>query len=71
MSLPFREEAQNVWEKREAEWEKERRARERLMREVNFKKSVFMFISAPIHHRKPLACESLLGSKTLSVWSDS
>jgi len=29
-----REEAQRVWEKREAEWEKERRARERLMREV-------------------------------------
>ncbi|KAG1958174.1 trichoplein keratin filament-binding protein [Pimephales promelas] len=30
----YREEAQRVWEKREAEWEKERRARERLMREV-------------------------------------
>nr|XP_019956551.1 PREDICTED: trichoplein keratin filament-binding protein isoform X1 [Paralichthys olivaceus] len=29
-----REEAQRVWEKREAEWEKERKARERLMREV-------------------------------------
>ncbi|KAK0138108.1 Trichoplein keratin filament-binding protein [Merluccius polli] len=33
-TLLYREEAQNVWEKREAEWEKERRARERLMREV-------------------------------------
>ena len=32
---PCREEAQSVWEKREAEWEKERKARERLMREVN------------------------------------
>uniref|UniRef100_A0A3Q1FGN4 Trichoplein keratin filament-binding protein n=1 Tax=Acanthochromis polyacanthus TaxID=80966 RepID=A0A3Q1FGN4_9TELE len=29
-----REEAQRVWEKREAQWEKERKARERLMREV-------------------------------------
>ncbi|XP_035022930.1 trichoplein keratin filament-binding protein [Hippoglossus stenolepis] len=29
-----REEAQHVWEKREAEWEKERKARERLMHEV-------------------------------------
>ncbi|CAM9334128.1 unnamed protein product, partial [Lampetra planeri] len=29
-----REEAQRVWEKREAQWEKERRARERLMQEV-------------------------------------
>lgn len=31
----FREEAQRVWEKREVEWEKERKARERLMYEVN------------------------------------
>lgn len=30
----FREEAQRVWEKREAQWEKERNARERLMQEV-------------------------------------
>lgn len=30
----FREEAQRVWEKREAQWEKERKARERLMQEV-------------------------------------
>ena len=30
----FREEAARMWEKREAEWEKERRARERLMKEV-------------------------------------
>ncbi|XP_042613307.1 trichoplein keratin filament-binding protein-like, partial [Cyprinus carpio] len=30
----YREEAQRVWEKREAEWEKERRARQRLMQEV-------------------------------------
>lgn len=29
-----REEAQHVWEKREAQWEKERNARERLMKEV-------------------------------------
>ncbi|XP_034397534.1 trichoplein keratin filament-binding protein isoform X1 [Cyclopterus lumpus] len=29
-----REEAQHVWEKREAQWEKERKARERLMQEV-------------------------------------
>ncbi|XP_040897387.1 trichoplein keratin filament-binding protein [Toxotes jaculatrix] len=29
-----REEAQHVWEKREAQWEKERKARERLMHEV-------------------------------------
>ncbi|KAF3695816.1 Trichoplein keratin filament-binding protein [Channa argus] len=29
-----REEAQHVWEKRQAEWEKERKARERLMHEV-------------------------------------
>ncbi|XP_028312550.1 trichoplein keratin filament-binding protein isoform X2 [Gouania willdenowi] len=29
-----REEAQEVWEKREAQWEKERKARERLMHEV-------------------------------------
>lgn len=33
----FREEAQHVWEKREAEWERERKARERLMHEVNSK----------------------------------
>ncbi|XP_030215459.1 trichoplein keratin filament-binding protein [Gadus morhua] len=33
-TLLYREEAQSVWEKREAEWEKERKARERLMREV-------------------------------------
>lgn len=31
----FREEAQRVWERREAQWEKERKARERLMREVS------------------------------------
>lgn len=31
-----REEAQRVWEKREVQWEKERKARERLMHEVNF-----------------------------------
>ncbi|XP_063769298.1 trichoplein keratin filament-binding protein isoform X2 [Pseudophryne corroboree] len=30
----FREEAKQVWEKREAEWERERSARNRLMREV-------------------------------------
>ncbi|XP_069817454.1 trichoplein keratin filament-binding protein [Dendropsophus ebraccatus] len=30
----FREEARQVWEKREAEWERERNARNRLMREV-------------------------------------
>ena len=30
----FREEAARMWEKREADWEKERRARERLMKEV-------------------------------------
>lgn len=30
----FREEAQRVWEKREAQWEKEKKARERLMHEV-------------------------------------
>nr|XP_014345958.1 PREDICTED: trichoplein keratin filament-binding protein isoform X2 [Latimeria chalumnae] len=30
----FREEAKRVWEKREAEWERERQARERLMQEV-------------------------------------
>lgn len=30
----YREEAQRVWAMREAEWEKERRARERLMQEV-------------------------------------
>ncbi|XP_069475505.1 trichoplein keratin filament-binding protein [Ambystoma mexicanum] len=30
----FREEAKQVWEKREEEWERERRARDRLMREV-------------------------------------
>lgn len=36
MSHLFREEAQRVWEKREAEWEKERKARERLMHEVNW-----------------------------------
>uniref|UniRef100_A0A3Q3XC44 Trichoplein keratin filament-binding protein n=1 Tax=Mola mola TaxID=94237 RepID=A0A3Q3XC44_MOLML len=29
-----RQEAQHVWEKREAQWEKERKARQRLMREV-------------------------------------
>lgn len=34
-SCLVREEAQRVWEKREAEWEKERRARERLMQEVS------------------------------------
>ncbi|XP_026178582.1 trichoplein keratin filament-binding protein [Mastacembelus armatus] len=32
--LLYREEAQHVWEKREAQWEKERKARERLMHEV-------------------------------------
>ncbi|MEQ2220708.1 hypothetical protein ILYODFUR_008125 [Ilyodon furcidens] len=30
----YREEAQRVWEKREAQWEKEKKARERLMQEV-------------------------------------
>lgn len=30
----FREEASRQWQKREAEWERERLARERLMREV-------------------------------------
>lgn len=34
ISFSFREEAQHVWEKREAEWERERKARERLMHEV-------------------------------------
>lgn len=33
-NLLYREEAQHVWEKREAQWEKERKARERLMHEV-------------------------------------
>lgn len=31
---PIREEAQRVWDQREAQWERERRARERLMDEV-------------------------------------
>ncbi|XP_072290184.1 trichoplein keratin filament-binding protein [Eucyclogobius newberryi] len=34
MDYLHRGEAQHVWEKREAQWEKERRARERLMKEV-------------------------------------
>lgn len=34
--IHFREEAQHVWEKREAQWEKERKARERLMQEVDW-----------------------------------
>ena len=32
--LFYRDEAARMWQKRETEWEKERRARERLMREV-------------------------------------
>ena len=35
LELLYQEEAAKIWEKREAEWEKERRARERLMQEVN------------------------------------
>ena len=30
----FRDEAARIWEKREAEWARERKARERLMQEV-------------------------------------
>lgn len=33
--IRFRQEAQRVWEEQEAQWEKEREARERLMREVD------------------------------------
>ena len=35
LELLYQEEAAKIWEKREAEWEKERKARERLMQEVN------------------------------------
>lgn len=35
LELLYQEEAAKIWEKREAEWEKERRARECLMQEVN------------------------------------
>ena len=35
LELLYQEEAAKIWEKREAEWDKERRARERLMQEVN------------------------------------
>lgn len=31
----FRHQAQQVWEQQEAQWEKERKARERLMQEVD------------------------------------
>ena len=34
LDMLFREEASRQWQKREAEWERERLARERLMREV-------------------------------------
>ncbi|XP_052797662.1 trichoplein keratin filament-binding protein-like [Mya arenaria] len=34
LDLLYQDEAARMWQKREAEWEKERRARERLMREV-------------------------------------
>ncbi|KAM9094397.1 trichoplein keratin filament-binding protein isoform X1 [Sarcophilus harrisii] len=34
LQLLYREEAKQMWEKREAEWEKERQARDRLMKEV-------------------------------------
>ena len=39
LELLYQEEAAKIWEKREAEWEKERKARERLMQEVNSNKS--------------------------------
>lgn len=32
----FRHQAQQVWEEQEAQWEKERKARERLMQEVDW-----------------------------------
>ena len=35
LELLYQEEAAKIWEKRELEWEKERRARECLMQEVN------------------------------------
>ena len=35
LDLLYQEEAAKIWEKREAEWEREHRARERLMQEVN------------------------------------
>lgn len=34
LELLYQEEAAKIWEKRQAEWEKERRARECLMQEV-------------------------------------
>lgn len=34
--VPFRHQAQQVWEEQEAQWEKERKARERLMQEVDW-----------------------------------
>uniref|UniRef100_A0A673MDF7 Trichoplein keratin filament-binding protein n=1 Tax=Sinocyclocheilus rhinocerous TaxID=307959 RepID=A0A673MDF7_9TELE len=45
----YREEAQRVWEKREAEWEKERRARERLMREMS---SIDVFVQQVEQRRR-------------------
>ena len=38
LELLYQEEAAKIWEKREAEWDKERKARERLMQEVNCNK---------------------------------
>lgn len=37
-----REEAARMWRKRESEWERERQARDRLMREVSGSKIVFV-----------------------------
>lgn len=37
LDLLYQEEAVKIWEKREAEWERERKARERLMQEVELK----------------------------------
>lgn len=48
----FRDEAARMWQKREAEWEKERRARERLMKEV----SLFVLFSHFLKIREVFLC---------------
>ncbi|XP_068127574.1 trichoplein keratin filament-binding protein [Hyperolius riggenbachi] len=59
----FREEARQVWEKREAEWERERNARNRLMKEVLAGRQ--MQIQQRIEHNKKAQRESLQSREEL------
>ncbi|KAM5192583.1 trichoplein keratin filament-binding protein [Mantella aurantiaca] len=59
----FREEARQVWEKREAEWERERSARNRLMKEVLHGRR--LQIEEQIEHNRQAQRESLQSREEL------